>query len=535
MLKKTSFFQKLALVFFGLFLTVALLETGLRLGGFVMLAMQEYRNQQSIKQRGSFRIMCLGESTTQDQYPSHLEKILNQSKIGIEFSVIDKGIVGTNTSVILSLLEANLDKYRPDMVIAMMGINDAGKHMPLEAPSSSKIVQVLRSFRVYKMARFLWLRIVTKLKSLGFCVQDFGRPNDDSIVSSHKLSKVQLSGDLTSNPNKGVPSREQVSKASDPASNSNLPYIDEGRLYRNQGKPVESENAFKKAIEFNPKSDLAYLELGRLYRSLRKYSEAEQAMNKALEINPDNDSAYAELGGIYQFQGQCQHKFGGPEEAFEKALKINPRNDFARNALGEFYMNSSRPAEAEQTLKKGIELNPKNHVAYLYLGKLYLGQGKFSESEKTLKKLIELKPDYKEAFGTLSAVYSKMGNNNFFGIYAENVKKLGDPYRNSETVDNYRKLKRILDKRKIKLVCMQYPVQNIKALEDVFREDLGERPVFVDNERIFKEAVEKDGYNEYFWDMFGGNFGHCTQKGNELLAQNIADVILKEIFNKNRT
>jgi hypothetical protein len=32
--------------------------------------------------------------------------------------------------------------------------------------------------------------------------------------------------------------------------------------------------------------------------------------------------------------------------------------------------------------------------------------------------------------------------------------------------------------------------------------------------------------------MFGGDFGHCTPKGNMLLAQNIADVILGEVFNK---
>jgi len=32
--------------------------------------------------------------------------------------------------------------------------------------------------------------------------------------------------------------------------------------------------------------------------------------------------------------------------------------------------------------------------------------------------------------------------------------------------------------------------------------------------------------------MFGGDFGHCTPKGNRLLATNIADVILKEVFHK---
>jgi len=52
---------------------------------------QEYHNLQSIKQKGTYRIMCLGESTTRREYPPFLEEILNQRNIGVRFSVIDKG------------------------------------------------------------------------------------------------------------------------------------------------------------------------------------------------------------------------------------------------------------------------------------------------------------------------------------------------------------------------------------------------------------------------------------------------------------
>ena len=52
----------------------------------------------------------------------------------------------------------------------------------------------------------------------------------------------------------------------------------------------------------------------------------------------------------------------------------------------------------------------------------------------------------------------------------------------------------------------------------------------VHNEKIFKEAVQEGSYSEYFFDNFGGVFGHCTPKGNRLLAQNIANVILEECF-----
>jgi len=42
--------QKIALVLFGIFLSFVLLEAGLRLGGFILLSIQEYRNSQSIRQ-----------------------------------------------------------------------------------------------------------------------------------------------------------------------------------------------------------------------------------------------------------------------------------------------------------------------------------------------------------------------------------------------------------------------------------------------------------------------------------------------------
>jgi len=55
--------------------------------------------------------------------------------------------------------------------------------------------------------------------------------------------------------------------------------------------------------------------------------------------------------------------------------------------------------------------------------------------------------------------------------------------------------------------------------------------IFVDNEKVFKEALKQGNYNDYFTDDFGGDFGHATPKGNRILAQNIANVILRECFN----
>ena len=128
-------------------------------------------------------------------------------------------------------------------------------------------------------------------------------------------------------------------------------------------------------------------------------------------------------------------------------------------------------------------------------------------------------------------MYEEMGKPELAKEYAKkaNTARLG--YYKPVTVNNYHKLKEVLDKRGIRLVCVQYPMRNIGPLKRIF-EGNEEGIIFVDNERIFRDAVKKDGSRAYFKDMFGGDFGHCTPKGNRILAENIASIILREVFGK---
>ncbi|MCX5701580.1 MAG: tetratricopeptide repeat protein [Candidatus Omnitrophica bacterium] len=411
---KIPFREKIIVVIFGLFLTLIILEIGLRLGGFIILSLQERRNQLSIRQRGECRILCLGESTTQNQYPAFLEEILNRENIGIKFSVIDKGIIGTNTGFILSQLEANLDKCQPDLVVTMIGINDSGDYTPYEVDSTSKIRLLFKSFRTYKLARLLLVHIITKAKEMEF----------------YKLQKNNL---LTQEP-------EIESKA---------PYTEEDNL-----------------------------------------TQQETNLKKFLELNPQDDRAYSELGSLYLEQG--------------------------------------KPVEAERVFKKALELNPQNDQAYMELSSFYIRQGKPVEAERLLKKALELNPQDDRIYRRLAAVYGETGNYILRKEYEEKAKQMSERFYNPVTVNNYRRFKQILDRRKVKWICVQYPVRSIKPLKKIFE---GEQGIFfVDNEEIFKTAVLREGYSKYFVDVFSGDFGHCTEKGNKLLAGNIAKVLLKEVY-----
>jgi hypothetical protein len=135
------------------------------------------------------------------------------------------------------------------------------------------------------------------------------------------------------------------------------------------------------------------------------------------------------------------------------------------------------------------------------------------------------------AYGTISLLYEEMGKPELARAYAEKADRLRSEKLNPITVQNYRRLKSILDKKGIRLVCVQYPMRPVELLKKIFQDE-EEKVIFVDNEKIFRDVVKKDDYSAYFIDASIGDFGHCTEKGNRLLAENIANTILKEVFRK---
>jgi len=491
----------------GFFLTAIILEIGLRFGGFVILSLQEHQNRVSIQRKGTYRIMCLGESTTAGVYPYLLEEVLNQRNVGIKFSVIDKGVSGTNTMAILTHLEENLDRYNPDMVITMMGINDAGLRMSYEVVSDSKAINFLKSFRIYKLTRLIWLHAATKLKEL---------KSNKNNVNLKLLFQVD-----------GLRQVYAGEKAIELNPKNDNAYIELGWVYRDQGKLSEAELLLKKAIELNPKNDNAYIELGWFYRDQGKLSEAELLLKKAIELNPKNYRAYVVLGWFYRDQG----KLSEAELLLKKAIELNPKSDRVYVELGKVYRDQGKLFEAELLLKKAIELNPKSDRVYVELGWVYRDQGKLSEAELLLKKAIELDSKNDRAYGELKVLYGEMGNSRLAREYDKKVDKLRLNYYFAMTVSNYHKLKAVLDKRGIVYVCVQYPMRSLESLKKIFQGN-AKGIIFVDNQRIFEDALKQGNYRDYFEDSFGGDFGHCAPEGNKILAENIANVILKEVFGK---
>ena len=576
-IKKITLREKMFLMTLGFCLTFIIIELGLRLGGFLFLTIQEYRNKSSLRKAGQYCILCFGESTTamgEHPYPEQLEEILNQRMPGVRFSVINKGVPGTNTSGILLALEQNLNKYKPNMVVAMMGINDAEILVPNQNNFAYCLRNLLMSMRTYKLLSMLKLHIMAKMKEKGWLpaginghmaqikqgsFADIGHakeilryalaqnPRDDQAYLEYgQVCKVQGESTQAENAFKkvlelnpynstatselawlyysqGKTAQAEVVflKSLDLDHKTDRAYTELARFYWIEHKVVKAKEACLKALALNPKSYQAYIEYGRVSKDEGKVAQAEEAFKKALDLDAKDEAAYDGLKWIYKETGKKVEL----EELFKKALKNNVRGEWIYAELAWFYQEEGRFSEAEDAFKKAIALNPDNYWVQINLAGFYLDRGRLADAEETLKKAVRMHPQSEKVVGTIATFYKKYGKNTLMQYYYDQANNVRLKYYNPITVSNYRLLREILDKRNIVLVCVQYPMRNIEPLKKIFERQNG--IIFVDNEKIFKDAVQKMTYNDYFSDAFGGDFGHCRDRGNRLLAENIANGILE--------
>ena len=107
--------------------------------------------------------------------------------------------------------------------------------------------------------------------------------------------------------------------------------------------------------------------------------------------------------------------------------------------------------------------------------------------------------------------------------YFSEVGKLRKKVVDNRTRENYLRILRSFNKYNIPFVLVQYPTRDLEEIKIMVQDEWDVNKLyFVDNEQVFKDAVIAEGYDTYFIDRFAGNFGHCTPKGNHLLASNIA-------------
>lgn len=107
--------------------TLLALEAGLRLASTA--ARWAHRPPTATaRERGVLRVLCVGESTTAKivpddiSWPAQLPAAL--ARLGVRAETINVAVAGTHTGRLVERLPRQLAEYKPDVVVAMAGIND---------------------------------------------------------------------------------------------------------------------------------------------------------------------------------------------------------------------------------------------------------------------------------------------------------------------------------------------------------------------------------------------------------------------------
>lgn len=550
---KRNFVQKTVLIIWGILLGAVLLEAALRIGGFAIIASRRFADGILRGKHSEYRILCLGESTTYDGgiycYPNQLETILNNKRKDIKFEVINNGIPGITTEGIVEKLEDNLNKYNPDMVITMMGINDESGNLLREDLINKKDKAFFKKFRIYKLIRLLQYNIINRNENLKNLRKNPGFESKTAMQKTPDLKEKQkilmLENGLKNNPlNYSLISalercykREErfdkleqmykrlINMAKTDNDRIKL-YVDLARFYQEHRMPEEIEKMYTKAIKGSPGFVRLYCELAIYYRDRGKYPEAERLYEKAIRTDPKNSIIYGDFGDCYKKQGRDKEA----EQMYRKAKDLHPEHISMSNEIrGREYRETGKYDEIEKIYKKILKIDPGDAYSYCQLAKCYEKQGKAAEAEEMYKKYVEFLGDYYMKYAALALFYQKQGCVKLAEKYFKKRDKISFNWGCNPGIGrNYRNLKKAVLKRGMKLVCVQYPMRNAEVLKKVL--GLKDGIIFVDNESVFRDAVEKRGYKAYFVDCFAGDFGHCTWEGNRLLADNIANAVIRGVF-----
>ncbi|MBS3159152.1 tetratricopeptide repeat protein [Candidatus Woesearchaeota archaeon] len=426
-----------------------------------------------------YSILALGESTTanlrngQSSWPEELEIILNDGSKHTKFKVFNAGIPGTNTNVILSNLEYNLDKYKPNMVVTMMGLNDIGFNYSFDKPFLS-----LNDLKVYKLTK----RIIEGLK-YNFQGKEGIR---EETKEEYKAKEKRLIEAIEINPMNWDAWFE-------------LEEFYESRFEYDKLVSVAEQHALLLPNDWG-----TLYNLGLAYQRGHNYKEAEKMFKKVIEISPNNYGAHLQLGVV-------NNNLNKPEDAIRMLLKaIQLYGKFDKDLfikLAESYREINKTNETYVILKKLVSYDPDLHREIFWLGEIYEDLNKTNEALGLFKAIIQK-----------NGIWSnddRITQQNYLTLYKllheKGVKLIVMQYPTLKVdeVKNY-----FSGDEDIIFV----------SNEENFNKALEKSPY---NEYFVDSFKGKYAYGTRASQPSAKIFGHATKKGNQLIAENVAVEVLK--------
>ncbi|MEI7998921.1 MAG: hypothetical protein WCH62_05390, partial [Candidatus Omnitrophota bacterium] len=404
---QTSFKQKVLLILFGLFCFIVLFEIVLRLGGFVYNARQEAQNKVELTS-SEIRILCIGESTTAlggtDSYPSQLQEILQQRFPSQKIKVINRGRISKDSWYLLNNLEHDLDRYKPHIVVGMIGINDTSLTPTFLKRTS--FLDFLKSLRVVHFFSLLKQHLKHKSVEVFFdkaLIQDKGAEGrslvpkqnviDSNDILTNESDYYQMVEWLNQLDNQIIILAQFQKKAS-PEEQINIDA---------KGKEIQSNRvvalryiaayhhtreedqmalvALSKASALASKDVGVLYEMARVLRSLGKYSQGLNYILQANALLPNNQIIVMEIGRLFELIGNKEEAY----KVFQKVMELEGDNPWLYKEVGQWFWKNGYLSDAEAAFNIAIKYPLMDINTFENLIQLVEARGEQAK-EKVLKK-----------------------------------------------------------------------------------------------------------------------------------------------------
>jgi len=435
--------SKMLLIMAGLVIAVFLLEILLQTAAFSIQKYKYYKMKEEIKKETDLAIVCLGESTTDGQWPKFLEQSLIQKGIKKQIKIIDCGMGGADTDELMKYIKENIYALKPNYIVTMMGIND-------------KNDIVLKTKKIKLKTVFLFLMIKEHLKSRFFYKNDDFSLKLNQAEQFFIYKKYGEAINIYEYLNKEYPDRKKefVTK-----------WIINSKMI---GNKKEVERIILDLIQEDP-----------------YYNMYEVIENLCITKNKTMLKKLFPVNNPEQLRRIMCWDIGVFLKLREELLAVGMKDlvSFMDNIIDEM-------------TSKGVN----SYSKYAYFNNM-LGHQSLSAF---------IKKDYEKA-------------EKIFNIQTKNL----TDNMPQKTQDNYKILAELCKDNGINFVVMQYPNRSIKPLQIILKDF--HNVTFVSNEENFKEKLKTTDYKDIFKDLFAGDFGHCTDLGNKMIADNLAETIKKLI------
>lgn len=521
-----------------------MLELLLRLGGFIFTATQQWRNDLELKSAHSIRILSLGDSFTttggRDAYPRQLERILNKADTAKNFSVFVEGLPSTSILYFVANLESYIKKYNPHIVTLMIGILDRSDAQIL--PTQLKPSSTIPSLRLGKLAQSLARDIKNHFSTTSKTppLLEYPEAQLDNYLKN-------LEEKLEYFPN--ADRYYEISKAYSSTNRKEIAYnflkkaltIDPhhykswGRLGRHYTKlkaHTKAADAYETSLKYCPLSNKDYRlslfdRLGDTHVALKNYPLASTYYQKGIDLFPAHPTAYEKLGQLLRNSQHCREA----EQFLIKQIHVNPMAFESYGHLAYCFEQNNKIADAKKLLTKSIKTFPNTAQLPYALANHYLRQHQWTEAKKMYHYVLTTFPPEQRASITNNIYVQLLNIARAFQNTQEiaSLEKEISTLRSAKLTD-YQFIKNYLQERGIQFIVIQYPLRSTEPLKELYNPSDG--IIFVENKNLFEKGIAQEGLETYFVDMHVGEFGHCTAKGNRLIANNLAETILIHIQNK---